>query len=99
MQKIQYFSSDLSAVLGIGHIENMHVDVVNGAPVLRIECQDVMKDEYKTVKVSKRTIKPARDQKASSQTRDKDLGGKLIDIGKKFMSNKEKPNFMKDAGF
>jgi hypothetical protein len=111
--KIQYFSSDLSAALDIGQINEMHIELLNGVPVLRIDCQDKPLYEYKTIKVTKTpaskkrvvlqpllsSIKTAKDQPPAPQTRDKDLEGKLIDIGKKFMSNKEKPNFMKDAGF
>ena len=103
--KIQYFSSDLSEALGIGQINEMHIELLNGVPVLRIDCQDAPLYEYKTIKVATKTkpsrkpVKTARDQTPSPQTRDKDLGGKLMDLGKKWMSNKEKPNFMKDAGF
>lgn len=59
--KIQYFQSDLSHKLGIGEILEMHIDMIADdktkmlVPVLRIECKDVDKDEYKTVRVAKQT--------------------------------------------
>jgi len=110
--KIQYFASDLSYALDIGEIADMHVETLaSGVQVLRIDCLEKKQDEYQTVKVrpksTKNQVKPRKPtgkgitcgngpvQPGTATS----MGGKLMDLGKKFMSNKEKPNFMRDAGF
>jgi hypothetical protein len=50
--KIQYFCSDLSHILKIGEIKEMHVDTVNGRMVLRIDYDELVEDEYVTVKAT-----------------------------------------------
>jgi hypothetical protein len=109
--KIQYYASDLSYALGIGEIADMHVETLaSGVQVLRIDCLEKKQDEYQTVKTRPKTtknqVKPRKPSgkgitcgNGPAKPLDNTLGGKLMDLGKKFMSNKEKPNFMRDAGF
>ena len=51
--KVQYYPIDLAHALGVGEIQEMHVDVdKNGVPVLRITCsKKPAEDEYVTVRV------------------------------------------------
>jgi hypothetical protein len=49
--KIQYFPADLSEILKLGTIKDMHIEVINGSQVLRIECDEPVEEEYVTVKV------------------------------------------------
>ena len=111
-QKIQYYASDLSYLLDIGEIADMHVVTLDsGRQVLRIDCQEKREDEYKTVKTSAK--KPQR--RASSKSaghpgpvrqppiidteHPESIGNKLMNAGKDWMQRKDKPQFMRDAGF
>jgi len=102
--KIQYFPSDLSALLGIGTISNMFVETVGNSQVLRIECSEAPKDEYTTVRATKGTGKKPEKSKptrgpVTNTNKATSIGGKAMEIGANWLKNKEKPNFMKDAGF
>jgi len=55
--KLQYFAPDLSALLGIGHINQMHAVYENGVWILRIDC-DETENTYKTVKPKAKPAKP-----------------------------------------
>lgn len=113
MEKIQYYATDLAYALDIGEIADMFVVTENGTQILKMTVIPKKHDEYKTVRAApvkdtRRTVKrkqlpvlsgpgPVRMNK---QSEDPDtLGGKLLDMGKKFMAKKDKPQFMKDAGF
>jgi hypothetical protein len=74
--KIQYFTSDLSAKLGIGEIKDMHIDTVNGRLVLRIDCDEkpLIKDEYRTVKATKKPT--TRKKKPQERTEPNSIFGK-----------------------
>ena len=108
-EKLQYYGSDLSYLLGIGEIVDMHVVTLdNGKQVLRIECLEKKDDEYKTVKAGEKQKKPTASKKPASQRQHKEtkqtanpatLGDKMMNGVKTWFNNKEKPNFMKDAGF
>lgn len=68
--KIQYFPTDLSEILKLGTIKDMHIEVINGSQVLRIECDELVEEEYVTVKVKsvrkKTVVKPAKVVKPKS---------------------------------
>lgn len=112
--KIQYYPIDLAYALGIGEITEMHIETLEGGvQVLRIECEKAKAEHYETVKVTKRASTTQKAPK-TRKTRECDypqeprtrkpespvtMGDKMMEFGKKWMSNKEKPNFMRDAGF
>ena len=107
-EKLQYYSTDLSYLLGIGEIVDMHVVTLdNGKQVLRIECLEKKDDEYKTVKAGDKQKKQPIPKKPAARhhketgpaTNPVTLGDKLMTGAKTWFKNKEKPNFMKDAGF
>ena len=107
-EKLQYYATDLSYLLDIGEIADMHVVTLdNGAQVLRIEAISKKEDEYKTVKVAPNKKKPAQKKtqvshKVPAQQRQDNpatLGNKIIGIGAAWMQKKDKPQFMKDAGY
>jgi hypothetical protein len=108
-EKRQYYASDLSYLLDIGEIADMHViTTAAGAQVLRIECIPKDEEEYKTIKAKpgKAPKKPApkkpRQTPAPRERRTENpatLGDKLMNGAKTWFNNKEKPNFMRDAGF
>ena len=62
--KIQYFCTDLSHILKIGEIKEMKVELVNDRMVLRIDCDELVEEEYITMKVKsvskKLPAKPAK---------------------------------------
>jgi hypothetical protein len=115
MEKIQYYSADLSYALDIGEIADMWVETVNGTQVLRMTVLPKKHDEFKTVRVAphaqtKKTVQ--RKQTSSSGFKgpvtrapiidaDKpmNIGDKLTGAAKSWMQKKDKPQFMKDAGF
>ena len=112
VQKIQYYASDLSYLLDIGEIQDMHVATTDsGRQVLRITCGEKKEDDgYRTVKA--KPEKKAAVRKSASlsgpgpvrqapQMRDnpETLGEKLMVAGKNWLNKKDKPQFMKDAGF
>ena len=113
-KKIQYYPKDLAYALGIGEIVDMYVENEHGAQVLRIEHLPVEKEEYETVRVRKdekrassKNAGKIRDRKpAGTSTRQirgnndpESLGQKLMTVGKDWLNKKDKPEFMKDAGF
>ena len=106
MPKLQYYSDDLARLLSIGKITDMFVVVEDGKQILRIECTANPGNEYKTVttKGTKKTSKPVS-HKGSSESREsrpnnpEGLGQKVMGGVKEFMKNKNKPQFMEDAGF
>jgi hypothetical protein len=92
-EKIQYFMSDLSYKLGIGEITEIHVAEQNGRPVLRITCDDIKKDEYKTVQVPKGVRAPkkaASPKKQAPDTKPMTLPEKLALGAKDFFLNPER---------
>jgi hypothetical protein len=115
LERIQYYPTDLSYALDIGEIADMHVDFENGVQVLRMTVVPKVKDEYKTVRVApKKEAQKAAQRKptratprAEPKTRSPIIDAekpfkpadRLIQMGKSFMAKKEKPQFMKDAGF
>ena len=60
-EKLQYYPSDLSALLGIGDIVDMYIHNENGMKILRITCKE-KETGYKTIKPSK----PEKSSKKSS---------------------------------
>jgi hypothetical protein len=108
--KVQYFAPDLSELLHIGDIEEMHVDTDEfGVQVLRIEYYGKPKEEYKTVKASgaKRTTRardievsrgPAKPMRFNSE-KPMSVGSTLLQKGAEWMKRNKKPPFMEDAGF
>ena len=113
MMKVQYYATDLSELLHIGDIEEMHVDTdEHGVRVLRIEYFGKPKDEYKTVRApgatKKAPVKRTRDVEVSrgpARPMNFDSGGpmsigdKLLKTGSDWMKRNKKPPFMTDAGF
>lgn len=113
--KIQYFATDLAYALDLGEIVDMHVETLeSGVQVLRIDCLEKKKDEYQTIKArpgaKKNQVKPrkqsgivgpgpCRSPPNVDTSKATEIGGKIMDAGKKWFANKDKPNFMKDAGF
>lgn len=68
-EKIQYYASDLSYVLNIGEITDMHVATLDsGQQVLRIEYLPASKDEYKTVKARPGKSAPLRRKNSTGWT-------------------------------
>lgn len=66
--KIQYYPSDLAYALDIGEIADMHVEILeSGVQVLRIECLEKKKDEYRTVKVQKKSVPAPKPQRGRSK--------------------------------
>jgi hypothetical protein len=106
-EKRQYYASDLSYMLDIGEIADMHVVTLDsGRQVLRIEHLPKEEDEYKTVQAVPGKKAPAakKPHKAPAQRERRTdnpatLGDKITGAAKSWFNNKEKPNFMKDAGF
>lgn len=106
-EKRQYYASDLSYLIDVGEIVDMHVVTLDGGKqVLRIECLPKEEDEYKTIKASPASkTKAPKKPKASPAPRERrtenpaTLGNKLTNAAKKWFNNKQKPNFMRDAGF
>ena len=107
-EKRQYYASDLSYLLDIGEIADMHVVTLDsGRQVLRIDCVPKEEEEYKTIKAKPGGKKPtaarkARQPRAPRERRTENpatLGDKLMRSAKTWFNNKEKPNFMRDAGF
>ena len=109
-EKTQYYASDLSYLLGIGEIADMHVVTLDsGRQVLRIESLPVYEDEYKTVKAKPGAapkkapaVKKPRQASTARERRTENpatLGDKITGAAKTWFNNKDKPNFMKDAGF
>ena len=106
--KIQYFGSDLSYALDIGEIADMHVETLeSGVQVLRIECSEKAKDEYKTIRVKSPKTKaktvnvtrgPARPMRIDSD-HPQTIADKLLKTGADWMKRNKKPEFMRDAGF
>jgi len=106
--KVQYYATDLSELLHIGDIEEMHVDTdEHGVQVLRIEYYGKPKTEYKTVraktpKTRSRTIEvtrgPARPMRIDSD-HPQTIADKLLKTGADWMKRNKKPEFMRDAGF
>ena len=111
--KVQYYATDLSELLHIGDIEEMHVDTdEHGVQVLRIEYYGKPKTEYKTIRASGATKRsPAKRPRDIEVTRgparpmrmDSDhpqtLADKLLKTGADWMKRNKKPEFMRDAGF
>jgi hypothetical protein len=111
MERIQYFCSDLSYALDIGQIADMHVDTENGVQILRMTVIPKEKDTFKTIRtVPKKQAAQAakRNQSASTSPRrappqapviDADsrvgIGATLMQMGKNYMSKKDKPPWMK----
>ena len=65
--------SDLAYKLGIGEIKNIHVAEEGGRPVLRIECEEIKKSEYKTV-TTKGDKKPEKKKPAKKEKQEKQGG-------------------------
>jgi hypothetical protein len=115
LERIQYYPTDLSYALDIGEIADMHVDFENGVQVLRMTVVPKKRDDYKTVRVApKKEVQKAAQRKPTRVTTrattkpqspvidaDKPFkpADRLIQMGKSFMAKKDKPQFMKDAGF
>jgi hypothetical protein len=115
LERIQYFPTDLSYALDIGEIADMHVDFENGIQVLRMTVVPKAKDEYKTVRIAprkeaKQTVQrkqpvrttqkaPAKQSPVIDADKPFKISDMLIGKGKAFMAKKDKPQFMKDAGF
>lgn len=105
--KTQYYATDLSYLIGVGEIVDMHVVTLDGGKqVLRIESFPVENEEYKTVKAAPgKTPKTPKKQKQVSAPRERrtenpaTLGDKITGAAKSWFNNKDKPNFMRDAGF
>lgn len=109
---MQYYASDLSYLLDIGEIADMHVVTLDsGRQVLRIEAMPKKDDEYKTIKATPGKKSDARKKESSGRHHHRQeqrermrdnpetLGDKLTNAAKTWFSNKDKPNFMRDAGF
>jgi hypothetical protein len=68
-EKLQYYGTDLSYLLGIGEIVDMRVVTLdNGKQVLRIECLEKKDDECKTVKAGEKQKKS--DESTTKKLRD-----------------------------
>lgn len=72
-RKVQYYESDLSRLLGIGNIVDMHIAWTNGtdgARVLRIECENTEKPEtgYETIRAPARKAPAAKSRPERKQT-------------------------------
>lgn len=65
--KTQYFPSDLSELLGLGEIADMHVVMIDNRQVLRIESVPVQNAEYKTVRASGKKQPKLQKAKARGQ--------------------------------
>lgn len=106
-EKKQYYADDLSYLLGLGSICDMHVVTLdNGKQVLRIESLPVQDDEYQTVKAKpgKKAAAPKKPRQAPAPRERRTenpatLGGKITNAANGWFSRKDKPQFMKDAGF
>jgi len=113
MMKVQYYAPDLSELLHIGDIEEMHVDTdEHGIQVLRITYYGKPKEEYKTVKATgatkKAPVKRTRDIEVSrgparplrfDSAKPQSIGETLLRKGADWMKRNKKPPFMEDAGF
>jgi hypothetical protein len=104
MEKIQYFSADLSYALDIGEIADMYVDTINGTQVLRLTVLPKKVSEYKTIRAApkdqtKTTVKrkqtprekaaPIRPKFAMDPgTSDAGLAAKFAQGAKSFLSKK-----------
>ena len=76
--KIQYYASDLSYLLNIGEIVDMHVVTLeSGRQVLRIDCAEKKDDEYQTVraKSGQPRAKPRPASKDNYKPKNKTLRG------------------------
>lgn len=99
MEKLQYYSSDLSALLGIGDIVDMYVHDENGTKILRITCKE-KETGYKTIKPSKpeRPVKKSPTRKTTSKPDMRSLNRNVPDHNIKAM---KEPGFLHsvvDAG-
>jgi hypothetical protein len=112
LEHIQYYPQDLAYALDIGEIADMHVDFENNIQVLRMTVVPKDKQEYKTMRVApaqqaKKAVQRKQPKNTAPRVQraviDADElnapGNKLIQMGKNWMQRKEKPQFMKDAGF
>ena len=104
MEKIQYFSADLSYALDIGEIADMYVETINGTQVLRLTVLPKKVSEYKTVRVAPKeqtrgTVKRKQTPTAKAEpvrpkfemdpaTNDSGLASKFAKGAKSFLSNK-----------
>ena len=60
-KRVQYYTDDLAALLGIGEIADMHVHTTDaGHQVLRVTYYEPDKDAYTTIKASKTKPKGTR---------------------------------------
>jgi len=100
MEKIQYFSADLSYALDIGEIADMYVETINGTQVLRLTVLPKKVAEYKTIRVAPKeqtkgtvkrkqtpTAKPARPKMQLDRgTDDSGLAAKFAKGAKSFLT-------------
>ena len=106
MEKIQYFSADLSYALDIGEIADMYVETINGTQVLRLTVLPKKVAEFKTIRVAPKeqtkgtvkrkqtpTAKPAAIRPKfmmDPETDDSGLAKKLAGLGKSFLTKPTK---------
>jgi hypothetical protein len=90
--KIQYFPADLSEILKLGTIKDMHIEVINGCQVLRIECDELVEEEYITVKA--KTIKKRTVVKPAKVTKPKTFMDKLFAPGAKNIDDRGGDNWI-----
>lgn len=108
LERIQYYAPDLAYALDLGEIADMHVDTENGQQILRMTVVPKAKAEFKTIRTApkqqtKSTVKRKQtpqqhETRRSGPVIDAEnpvgIGEKLVGMGKKFMSNKNKPPWM-----
>ena len=110
-EKTQYYPSDLARLLGLGQIVDMHIaDDGWGRQVLRITSKPAsdLGQEYRTVKAKSggRASSKSRPGYSGGKSKPKTLKENIQEnglvpglIGATLGHNREKPQFMKDAGF
>ena len=111
MSRIQYYPADLAYNLGLqGKIADMHVDTENGEQVLRMTVIPLQATEYKTIRAPKGTVplpRPKKQPKTARRPAAKGSGKTVGDVVtekvkegvKNWWNKKDKPQFMKDAGY
>ena len=96
-------------------IADMYIEMINNIQVLRIVAIPQVKEDFKTVRVApkdqtKQTVRrkqtggsgfkgPVRKAPDLDTEQPFKPANKLIQMGEEWMKKKEKPQFMKDAGF
>ena len=92
--KIQYFCTDLSHILKIGEIKEMKVELVNDRMVLRIDCDELVEEEYITMKVKPITIRKKLPAKPAKVVKPKSFMDKLFSPGVKDMKERGGDNWI-----